>query len=202
MLYVGLWDHHHACWFSPFLSSAISEPNIFHSSATMHAYPGVGQRENVGISSCSFSSSHLSKSSWREARQGPALCISHFPSEPSSSLVASQSQGTCQAQRPGGPQMSHYGGPESGDTEFQSGSQSLAAILLRFSRTVPISCHIIIFIKMAHYISNQMWFNFYAIYGTFHLNKSTNQKNKSLAQCQGSALGFGNKFPLFVDHLD
>ena len=94
-----------------------------------------------------------------------------------------------------GPRMSHYGGPESGATEFQSESQSLAAILLRFSRTVPISCHIIIFIKMAHYISNQMWFNFYAIYGTFHLNKSTNQKNKSLPQCQVSALGFGNTFP-------
>lgn len=31
-------------------------------------------------------------------------------------------------------------------TEFQSGSQSLAAIL-RFSRTVPISCHVIIFNK-------------------------------------------------------
>ena len=46
---MGLWDHHHPCWFLPLLLSAISEPSIFHCSDTMHAYQGWERERMQGL---------------------------------------------------------------------------------------------------------------------------------------------------------
>lgn len=124
-------------------------PGYLMAAPPWRTYQGLVKRDIAGLN-CSFSSSPVcaQKPMEGEHSKDGALYISHFPVRTISTTSGLQT--TKKLLGIGsrvGHESPHHGGLESRAAEFQSGSQSLAAILLRFSRTVPISCNIIIFNK-------------------------------------------------------